>query len=80
MRTSNDPGCTGFTKSMGDFVNGTPKIGPLANNGGLTKTLALLTGSPAIDKASPKTSEKHDQRGHKRDPNHPDIGAYEAAR
>jgi hypothetical protein len=65
-------------KPKGDFVNGSPKIGPLANNGGLTKTIALLTGGPAINKASPKTSEKRDQRGHQRDPKHPDIGAFEA--
>jgi hypothetical protein len=77
MRTSNDTGCTGFT-GKGDFVNKKPKLGPLANNGGLTQTIALLTGSPAISKASPKTSERRDQRGHERDPNHPDIGAFEA--
>jgi CSLREA domain-containing protein len=77
MRTSNDAGCVGFT-GAGDFVNANPKIGPLANNGGPTETIALLTGSPAINKASPQTSEKRDQRGHKRDPKHPDIGAYEA--
>ena len=48
-------GSTGFTNlSNGDMV-GTgaspidPKLGPLANNGGTTKTMALLAGSPAID-------------------------------
>jgi hypothetical protein len=50
-----------------------------ANNGGATQTIALLKGSPAINKASAKTSEKRDQRGHKRDPKHPDIGAFEAS-
>src|SRR5262249_38604656 len=30
-------------------VSGDPKLGPLQNNGGPTKTLALLQGSPAID-------------------------------
>src|SRR6476646_4371394 len=43
-----------------------PKLGPLQNNGGPTQTIALLTGSPAIDKgtsvslAGPLTT---DQRG-----------------
>lgn len=77
LRTTSDAGCTGFT-AQGDFVNQKPKIGQLANNGGPTETIALLSGSPAIGKASPKTSQKRDQRGHKRDPEHPDIGAYEA--
>jgi hypothetical protein len=41
-----------------------PKLRPLANNGGLTFTLALLPGSPAIDQGSggPTT----DQRGRAR--------------
>jgi hypothetical protein len=29
-----------------------PKLGPLADNGGPTKTMALLTGSPAIDQGN----------------------------
>ncbi len=29
-----------------------PKLGPLQNNGGLTQTAALLTGSPALDKGT----------------------------
>lgn len=55
-------------------VNGTnnvsstnPMLGALANNGGSTKTMALLTGSPAID-AGPNpvatfTGNEFDQRG-----------------
>ena len=55
-------------------VNGTnnvsstnPMLGALANNGGTTKTMALLTGSPAID-AGPNpvatfTGNEFDQRG-----------------
>jgi hypothetical protein len=35
-----------------DIVNANPKLGPLQNNGGPTKTEALLAGSPAVDKAS----------------------------
>jgi hypothetical protein len=79
MRTTNDAGCIGFTSSTGDFVNASPKIGPLAHNGGPTETIALRIGSPAINRADPKTSEKRDQRGQKRDPKHPDIGAFEAS-
>ncbi len=47
-------GCT-FSSSTGDLVgpvSGTPidpKLGPLADNGGPTQTMALLSGSPAID-------------------------------
>ncbi len=78
LRTTSDSGCTGFT-GPGDFVRANPKIGQLANNGGPTETIALLAGSPAINKANPKTSEKRDQRGHKRDRKHPDIGAFEAS-
>ncbi len=68
-------GCVGFG-SAGDFSAAKPKLGKLAGNGGPTKTVALKKGSPAIGKASKKTSEKRDQRGRKRD-KHPDIGAYE---
>jgi len=33
-----------------DFLGQDPKLGPLQNNGGPTLTMALLPGSPAIDK------------------------------
>jgi hypothetical protein len=63
----------------GDLRNTDPKLGPLADNGGLTQTQALLPGSPAIDAGStdcppPAT----DQRGVSR-PQGPacDIGAFE---
>ncbi|TWU51875.1 choice-of-anchor Q domain-containing protein [Rubripirellula reticaptiva] len=65
-----------------NILSGNPLLGPLANNGGPTKTHALLTGSPAIDAGS--SSELFDQRGVPRpidDPVAPgsgtDIGAYE---
>jgi CSLREA domain-containing protein len=63
-------------KISGNLYAANPKIGPLAHNGGPTETIALLLGSPAINKASPTTSKKVDQRGYKRD-SKPDIGAYE---
>jgi hypothetical protein len=34
------------------LYNTDTKLGPLADNGGPTKTLALLSGSPAIDKGN----------------------------
>jgi CSLREA domain-containing protein len=39
-----------------------PKLGPLADNGGPTRTLALLAGSPAIDAASAAGCPGKDQR------------------
>jgi hypothetical protein len=60
----------------GDLGVSNPKVGQLEHNGGPTETIALLSGSPAINKASHKTSKRVDQRGYKRDAE-PDIGAYE---
>lgn len=56
-----------------------PLLGPLANNGGSTQTMALLAGSPTIDAAN-ALSPATDQRGVAR-PQGPssDIGAFEAA-
>jgi len=57
-----------------------PLLGPLADNGGLTQTHALLAGSPAIDANNIKCppSPSHDQRFVTR-PQGPacDIGAFE---
>ena len=46
-----------------DIINPNPLLGPLANNGGPTQTLALLAGSPAIDKGSAVDGVSTDQRG-----------------
>jgi hypothetical protein len=55
-----------------------PKIGPLANNGGPTRTHALLDGSPAIDAASDADCPATDQRGVARPRGAGcDIGSYE---
>ncbi|HVF71885.1 MAG TPA: choice-of-anchor Q domain-containing protein [Chthoniobacterales bacterium] len=69
----------------GDRNNTDPMLGPLRDNGGRTPTIALLAGSPAIDKGN--TSLPTDQRGFPRPVNDPtalngggndsDIGAYE---
>jgi CSLREA domain-containing protein len=55
-----------------------PKIGPLANNGGPTRTHALQIGSPAIDAASTPDCPATDQRGVLRPQGaRCDIGSYE---
>jgi hypothetical protein len=60
----------------GNIFGQDPLLGPLQNNGGFTQTLALLTGSPAINAAPAATSPARDQRGYIR-PDAPDIGAFE---
>jgi hypothetical protein len=40
-----------------------PLLGPLQNNGGLTQTMALLPGSPAIDAGDNDDAPLYDQRG-----------------
>src|SRR5262249_38057816 len=44
----------GFVSSVTapNFPNTDPQLGPLLNNGGPTRTMALLPGSPAIDAIS----------------------------
>jgi len=83
------------TGESGGLVNGMngnivgvddPKLGPLANNGGPTMTMALLPGSPAIDAGSNALAVGGDgkplltdQRGYARIISGTvDIGAYEA--
>lgn len=54
-----------------------PRLGPLRNNGGITRTHALLPGSPALD-AGADTGLGSDQRGRTRVfGKGPDIGAFE---
>lgn len=61
--------------SCGAAIAADPQLGPLANNGGLTQTMALLTGSPAIDMGA--SCPTNDQRGLARQGAACDIGAYE---
>jgi hypothetical protein len=83
-------GGTGFTNDVNGDMVGTPmnpidpKLGPLANNGGRTKTHALLAGSRAIDRGDNSILPPTDQRGfpRKKDGNFDgvtvvDIGAFE---
>jgi hypothetical protein len=75
-------GSSGF-RGTGDWVGSSaapldPKVGPLADNGGPTFTLALLPDSPAIDAGTAIGVLPTDQRGVLR-PQGPgvDIGAFE---
>ncbi len=65
-------GC-GFALAAGD-----PKLAPLSNYGGPTKTMALFVGSAAIDTGNDAACPSTDQRGIPRPQGaHCDIGAYE---
>jgi hypothetical protein len=73
--------CT-YTPGTGDIVTSTPNLQPLANNGGLTRTVAVFPGSAAynaIPAAEPDCAgSPTDQRGSAR-PSHGlcEIGAFE---
>jgi hypothetical protein len=83
---SSDGSCP-FT-NPGDLKNANPKLGPLQNNGGSTQTMALLSGSPAIDSGNPlgctdglghllKTDQRGMPRPNPEDTGGCDMGAYE---
>ena len=73
---SSDGSCN-FTNT-GSMNNTDPKLGPLANNGGPTLTMALLPGSPAIDAGNTSLAPATDQRGFPRPAGlAADIGAFE---
>ncbi len=73
---SSDNSCA-FT-SAGSLNNVDPLLGPLADNGGPTLTMALLPGSPAIDAGDNSVALPTDQRGFPRLVGPAiDIGAYE---
>ena len=62
----------------GNIIGSDPNLGPLANNGGFTRTLALLSGSPAIDAGTNTGCPATDQRGLTRPQGMAcDIGAFE---
>jgi hypothetical protein len=63
-----------------DTISADPRLAPLSNNGGPTRTHALLSDSPAIDRGNNRSGFAYDQRG----PGFPrvkgfgpDIGAFE---
>jgi hypothetical protein len=77
-----DDGTTcGWGAASGSMSSTNPMLGALANNGGPTKTFALLTGSPAINGVTfnaPNSAPSTDQRGVSRPRGaRYDIGAYE---
>ena len=64
------------------FKTGDPQLGALADNGGPTRTFALLSSSPAIDAGDNATCAAapvsgKDQRGKSRNDAQCDIGAFE---
>jgi hypothetical protein len=72
----------------GDLNNTNPLLGPLQNNGGPTQTMALASGSPAIDAGNPsgctdglghllKTDQRGFPRPDKEDTGGCDMGAFE---
>ncbi|WP_025323329.1 choice-of-anchor Q domain-containing protein [Deferrisoma camini] len=63
--------------AAGDLVNTDPKLGPLADNGGPTRTRGLLAGSPALDAGDDGVCPATDQRGVARTDGACDIGAVE---
>ena len=70
-------GSCGFGTANNSLPGFDPKLGDLADNGGPTKTHALLAGSPAIDKGNPFGATT-DQRGVSRPQGAAsDIGAFE---
>jgi hypothetical protein len=75
-----DGGCnlsTDATPAFETSVNGVdPLLGALADHGGPTRTIALQSGSPAIDLAGCDGAAPVDQRGLVRDAR-PDAGAFE---
>jgi hypothetical protein len=63
-----------------DTISIDPRLAPLADNGGLTKTHALLDDSPAIDAGNNAAGLAYDQRGAgfpRVNGAQADIGAYE---
>lgn len=76
--SSDDAG--GFLTGDGDIADTDPQLDPagLTNNGGPTRTVALLATSPALDAGDDILAPLDDQRGLRR--NGPsDIGAFEFA-
>jgi CSLREA domain-containing protein len=75
-----DSGATcGWGSNNNSLSNTDPKLGALASNGGPTQTMALLSGSPAIDAGADAGCPATDQRGKARPQGtHCDIGAYES--
>ena len=63
--------------ATGDRVVADARLAPLGDNGGPTRTHALLAGSPAIDGGDPSRCLPRDQRLIDRPGGACDIGAFE---
>jgi hypothetical protein len=77
---ANGQGADGISNGVnGNIVGvGDPRLGPLADNGGPTLTVALLPGSPALNHGANPDGLATDQRGLPRVINgQVDIGAFE---
>jgi hypothetical protein len=69
---------TGAANFSGTAAQIDPQLGPLADNGGQTQTMALLPNSPAFNTATSVSGITADQRGVARpQAGLPDIGAFE---
>jgi uncharacterized delta-60 repeat protein len=69
---------TTFVTTDGDLTAVDPVLGTLADNGGRTQTMALLSGSPAINAGTCAGAPTKDQRGMARPQDGAcDMGAYE---
>jgi len=84
---SSDDSCN--FNGPGDLNNTDPMLGPLQNNGGPTQTMALVSGSPAVDAGNPsgctdglghllKTDQRGKPRPDREDSGGCDMGAYES--
>jgi hypothetical protein len=66
----------GVLNANGDLRNTDPRLDTLKDNGGPTKTVALIAGSPAIDHGNDSFAPSTDQRGFGR-VGTSDVGAFE---
>ena len=72
-----DSSCN-FTATFKSRNSLNPQLAAIANNGGLTRTMALLTTSPAVDMGDPGICGGFDQRGVERPQGtNCDVGAFE---
>lgn len=65
----------GFMNASSDVTGTNPMLSALADNGGLTQTLAIGASSPALNAGNPVGTTTTDQRGIVR--SQPDAGAFE---